>query len=269
MTRFIHLTDIHVSHPDAGDPSANVAENAAMLRQVVGTINAMDRAPDFVVASGDLTNMGDPASYALIKEILAPLAPPLVLALGNHDKREGFHQVFENATSDAPYFHDTVHAGLHVITLDTLVPGHVAGTICDAQFDYLTQALDRHTDLPKLIVMHHPPRIDDAGLPWGSIDMDSTNRLADLLRGHRVAAILSGHIHINQVTQWHGIPIVVSMGLNSTVDLLETRDLRIVEGRAFGICDWRDSGLTVSFVPVSPDPRELGVIDRARLLAFT
>ena len=34
MTRFVHLTDIHVSHPDAGDPSANVAGNAAMLEQV-------------------------------------------------------------------------------------------------------------------------------------------------------------------------------------------------------------------------------------------
>ena len=269
MTRFVHLTDIHVSHPDAGDPSANVAGNAAMLEQVVGIINAMDRQPDFVVASGDLTNMGDSASYALIRDILTPLAAPLVLALGNHDKREGFHQVFENATSDAPYFHDAVHAGLHVITLDTLVPGHVAGTICDAQFDYLAQALTRHAELPKVIVMHHPPRIDADGLPWGSIDMDSTHRLADMLRGHHVAAILSGHIHINQVTQWHGIPIVVSMGLNSTVDLLETRDLRIVEGRTIGMCDWRDSGLTVSFVPLTPEARELGVIDRARLLAFS
>ena len=238
MTRFVHLTDIHVSHPDAGDPSANVAGNAAMLEQVVGIINAMDRQPDFVVASGDLTNMGDSASYALIRDILTPLAAPLVLALGNHDKREGFHQVFENATSDA-------------------------------QFDYLAQALTRHAELPKVIVMHHPPRIDADGLPWGSIDMDSTHRLADMLRGHRVAAILSGHIHINQVTQWHGIPIVVSMGLNSTVDLLETRDLRIVEGRTIGMCDWRDSGLTVSFVPLTPEARELGVIDRARLLAFS
>ncbi|ASM74538.1 MULTISPECIES: metallophosphoesterase family protein [Roseobacteraceae] len=269
MTRFIHLTDLHVSHPDAGDPSANVPQNAPMLEQVVGLINAMERQPDFVVASGDLTNMGDPDSYAMLKDILKPLAPPLVMALGNHDKREGFHKVFEGTSSDAPFFNDQVLGGLHVITLDTLVPGHVAGTLCDAQFDYLAAALSRHADLPKLIVMHHPPRVDADGLPWGSIDMDSTNRLADLLRGQHIAGILSGHIHINQVNHWNGIPLVVSMGLNSSVDLLETNDLRLVEGRGFGVCDWRATGLSVSFVPLTPTPRELGVIDRARLLAFT
>ncbi len=269
MTRFIHLTDLHVSHSNSGDPSANVADNAPMLEKVVAIINAMDRQPDFVVASGDLTNMGDPDSYAMLRDILAPLAPPLVLALGNHDKREGFHQVFEGTSSDAPFFHDRVLGGLHVVTLDTLVPGRVAGTIGAAQFDYLALALGRHADLPKLIVMHHPPRIDDGGLPWGSIDMDSTNRLAQMLRGHAVAAILSGHIHIDQVNHWNGIPIVVAKGLNSTVDLLETHDLRLIEGRSFGICDWRPTGLSVSFVPLSPEPRELGVIDRARLLAFS
>jgi 3',5'-cyclic AMP phosphodiesterase CpdA len=268
MTRFIHLTDLHVSHPRAPDPS-DKSGAVETLKRVVEIINGMDRQPEFVVASGDLTNMGDADSYRLLKEILAPLKPPLVMALGNHDKRAPFHEVLGNAGSDSPYFHDAVHGGLHVITLDTMKPGHVAGTICDAQFEYLAHALARHTDLPRLIVMHHPPRVDADGLPWGSIDMDSTNRLADLLRGQHIAGILSGHIHINQVNHWNGIPLVVSMGLNSSVDLLETNDLRLVEGRGFGVCDWRATGLSVSFVPLTPTPRELGVIDRARLLAFT
>lgn len=268
MTRFIHLTDLHISHPDAGDPS-DKSGAVATLRRVVGLINAMERQPEFVVASGDLTNTGNPLSYALLDEILAPLNAPLIRALGNHDKRPAFHASRGAAPSDAPYCHDSVLGGLHIITLDTLVAGHVAGTICAAQFVFLAEALHRHTDLPKLIVMHHPPRIDADGLPWGSIDMDSTNRLADVLRGHNVAGILSGHIHINRVSQWHGIPIIVSNGQDSTVDLLETHDLRLVEGTGMGICDWRPSGLSVAFVPLSPTPRELGVIDRARLLTFT
>ncbi len=267
MTRFIHLTDLHVSHPDAQDPTLRT-DTPGMLRRVVGIINDMRRQPDFVVASGDLTNMGDAQSYGLLQEVLAPLRAPVVMALGNHDKRAGFQEVFGTAGSDAPYFHDSLQGDLHVITLDTGVPGHVAGAIDDVQFDFLTDALSRHADKRKLLIMHHPPRVDADGLPWGTIDMDSTERLAETLRQHDIVGILSGHIHLNRISHWHGIPIIVSMGLNSTVDLLETDDLRIIEGTGFGICELRDSGLSVSFVPLSPDAREIAIIDQARLRAF-
>lgn len=268
MTRFIHLTDLHISHPDAGD-AKDTAAALKTLRRAIEAINAMDPQPDFVVASGDLTNMGDVPSYTLLKETLTPLRAPLIPALGNHDKRAGYHAVFGAGPSDTPLFSTQIMAGLRVIALDTLIPNHVAGTIDGAQFALLESALTENRDMPKLIVMHHPPRINDAGLPWGSIDMDATNRLAETLKPHRIAAILSGHIHINQTSQWHGIPILVSTGLDSTIDLLERTDLRIMEGAGFTICDWRESGITASFVSLTPKARELGVIDRARLLKFT
>lgn len=268
MIRFIHLTDLHLSHPDAGDPGDR-SGNAQTLTQVITAINAMETQPAFVVASGDLTNLGDTASYHLLRDHLAPLKAPLLMALGNHDKRAGFYEAWGYDATEAPYFHQSLQGGLHVITLDTSRAGHVAGTICAPQFALLERALEQHKETPKIIVMHHPPRIDTDGLPWGSIDMASTERLAATLKGHQIAAILSGHIHINRVSHWHGIPIIVSIGLNSSVDLLETVDMRLIEGRGFGICDWRPSGMSVSFVPLTPAPQELGTIDRARLLAFT
>ena len=268
MTRFLHITDLHLSAPEAGDPGLQ-SDTPATLRRVVGIVQAMKQKPDFVVASGDLTNTGHEASYQLLKEILADMPVPVVLALGNHDKRAGFHAVFGQGASDAAYFHDSVHGALHVIVLDTMIPGKVAGTVDAEQMDFLRAALERHPDKPKLIVMHHPPRVDPEGLPWGTIDMASTEALAGTLRGHDVVAILSGHIHINQVSHWHGIPIVVGMGQHSTVDLLERDDLRLVEGSGLAICDWRRSGLTVSYVPLTPAGRVIGTIDRARLLAFS
>ena len=268
MTRSIHLTDLHLSHPDLNDPHLH-SDTPGTLARVVAEINAMDPAPVFVVASGDLTNQGDALSYGLVKDLFAPLRVPVVLALGNHDKRAGFNEVFHGAASDMLCFHDRLLGGIHVITLDTGVPEHIAGAIGDAQFDYLGAALVRHADLPKLLVLHHPPRVDPDGLPWGSLDMASTERLAEVVAGHRIIGILSGHIHINRVSHWHGIPIIISNGLHSAVDLLETRDLKIVEGTGFGICVWWPSGLSVSFVSLSPAARELGIIDQDRLRAFT
>jgi len=267
MTRFVHLTDLHISHPDLADPHLQ-SDTPATLRRVVEVINAMDSQPDFVVASGDLTNQGDEQSYELVRDVLNELHAPLVMALGNHDKRAGFNTVFAPGLGDAPYFHDAQRGGLHVITLDSSVPGKVAGALDEAQFDFLQAALQRHRALPKLLVIHHPPRIDPDALSWESLDQSSTDRLADLLQSQHVAGILSGHVHVNRVSQWHGAPLVISNGLHSTIDLTETRDLRIVEGTGFGLCDWRPSGLTVSFVPLDPEARELALIEREQVKSF-
>jgi 3',5'-cyclic AMP phosphodiesterase CpdA len=268
MTRIVHLTDLHISHPDAGDRALKT-DTPAMLARAVAAINAMRPQPDLVVASGDLTNIGDPASYRLLQELLAPLRAPVVLALGNHDKRPAFAEAFGTGTGDAPYHHETVIAGLHVITLDTLVPGRVAGRICEAQFGFLDAALGRHPGVPKLVVAHHPPRMDDRTLPWASLDAGSSERFGTMLAGRGVVGVLSGHVHLDQVHHWHGVPVVTCMGLNSTVDLLEPDDMRIVEGTSMGFCILRPSGLSVSFVPLSPERRELAVLEQARLRAFS
>ena len=267
MTRFVHLTDLHISHPDLADPHLQ-SDTPATLRRVVEVINAMDPQPDLVVASGDLANQGDRESYALVREITAPLKAPLVMALGNHDKRAGFNAVFAPGLADAPYFHDAPQGDLHVIALDSSVPGKVAGALDDAQFEFLQAALQRHPELAKLLVIHHPPRIDPEALPWGSLDEASSARLAEMLKGQHVAGILSGHVHVNRVSHWHGIPVMISNGLHSTIDLTETRDLRIVEGTGFGICEWHPSGLSVSFAPLDPTARELARIDREQLKSF-
>ena len=267
MTRFIHLTDLHISHPDLNDPHLQ-SDTPETLRRVVGAINAMDPLPDFVVASGDLTNHGDVQSYELVRELMAPLKAPVVMALGNHDQRAGFNEVFAPGLADAPYFHDAAQDDLHVITLDSSQPGKVAGALDEAQFAFLDAALERHPDLQKLLVIHHPPRIDPEGLAWASLDQQSSDRLAQALAGRRMAGILSGHVHVNRGSLWHGVPLVISTGLHSSVDLLEPQDLRIVEGSGFALCDWRESGLTVSFVPLDPTASEIARLPREQLESF-
>ena len=268
MTRFVHLTDLHITAPETPDPTLKT-DTAGTLARVVAAINAMTPRPDFVVASGDLTNLGDAASYALLRRLLAPLAVPVVLALGNHDRRGAFHAEFGTGGGEAPHCHDVLMGGVHVLVLDTLVPGRVAGTVDDGQLAWLDAGLGRHPGVPKVVVAHHPPHLGDDSLPWATLDAASSARLAGVLAGRGVAGVLSGHVHVNRVTHWHGIPVVTAMGLNSTVDLLEPADMRIVEGTGFGLCTLRPSGLTVSFVPVTPERRELARIDGARLRAFS
>jgi 3',5'-cyclic AMP phosphodiesterase CpdA len=265
MARFVHLSDLHIQPEGVADPAAG-QDTGALLAEALGRIAAL--APDFVVISGDLANHGDAASYRRLAALLAPLTVPVVLALGNHDSRPAFHAVMGAGVSEVPYHHAAVLAGLHVIALDTSVPGRTGGAIDAAQGEWLAAELARHADLPKLIVAHHPPRLDGDGLPWASLDEASTDRLAGLLAGRRVAGILSGHVHVNRTDHWNGIPVVIWSGLHSAVDVTVTDALAMVEGAGFGLCRWRPSGLSSTYVPLAPAAQPIRSIDMARLRSF-
>lgn len=256
---FVHLTDLHVSHPDLRDEQLN-ADTVGALDAIIERVNGIEPPPSFVAISGDLTNRGDVASYRLLRQKLEALEIPLVYALGNHDTRPGFYQGMLDRTDDgeAPYFHDTVIDGVHVVVLDTSVPGRIGGALCDAQFEFLEAALRRHPELPKIVVMHHAPSVgDDAGYAWERLDAADTARFLTLVKDRNVAGILTGHIHYDRVSVWHGIPVIVSNGNHSAVDPTYTNGLRIMAGTSFGFCALRPSGLTVSFVPMPSDRREL------------
>ncbi|WP_163846926.1 metallophosphoesterase [Pseudooceanicola aestuarii] len=269
MTRFIHLTDLHVSAPQTEDPGRQT-DTAATLARVIDTANGLSPRPDFAIVSGDMTNIGDQPSYELVAQLLDRLEMPVLMTLGNHDRRAPFHAAFagQAGAPDGPVDHDAVIAGLHVILLDSSVPGRVAGALDAGQFDFLAQALARHPEVPKLLVLHHPPRVDpDDNAAWASLNTEDTARLGAALAGHDIRGILSGHVHFNRVTMWNGIPSIVTTGLQSTVDLTRRDALAVVEGTGFALCRMIGGGLSTTFVPTEP-PRVIKEIPAERLRAF-
>lgn len=266
-TTFLHLTDLHVSAPALADPGL-VSDTVATLEKVIAMVNRIEPQPAFMVISGDLTNRGDEESYRLLRGMLDRIRIPIVMALGNHDTRPGFYRGMQarEGFAEEPYFHESVHSGIHVVTLDSSIPGKVSGAITPDQFEFLAAALDNHPDLPKLLVIHHPPALDEhTDLGWESIGWNDTLTLAEAIRGHYVIGILSGHIHIPRVAHWNGVPIVIGPGQHNAVDILHRGGLRIMEGAGFGLCTLRPSGLSVSFVPVEPERRELALHSYERL----
>ncbi len=260
---FVHLTDLHIGDPAIADPGLH-SDTASTLATILAEVKQLRPPPDFVVVSGDLTNRGSPAAFQELKRLFAEAAldMPVLWALGNHDTRPGFYQVMLGQADDldAPYCHDAVIAGLHIITLDSSRPFSVGGHIDPDQFAWLEATLATHADLPKLIVVHHPPSLDedDIDMEWEAISCADTIRLRETLAGHNVLGLLCGHIHFDRVSLWHGIPVVVNVGQHAATDVLFLPDgLRMVAGASFVIGTVRPSGLTVSFVPQPSDRREL------------
>lgn len=263
-TIFIHLTDLHVGNPAVPDDHL-FSNTSATLARVLGMIATMDNKPQFIIASGDLTNRGDADSYRQLRSLMAASELSVIYALGNHDTRPGFYQGMLDRTSDLElaYDHDQVIAGIHIITLDTTTPGQIGGSIEPGQFAWLQAKLDSHPELPKLLVAHHAPALGDAP-PWDhwrTIEFNQSQKLAALLKGRNILGILSGHIHHDRFSVWHGIPVIVGMGQHAATDILTTDVLRMVEGSSFGIGTIRRSGLTMALVPLPQTRAELNRYD--------
>ena len=112
--------------------------------------------------------------------------------------------------------------------------------------------LIQNKNFPTIIMMHHPPMFNKKGPNWISLDEKSTNKLQSELEKKEILAIMCGHIHINQTNFWNGIPVIISNGLYSTVDLLNRDDMVILEGKSFNICYIRENGIGVSVIPLKP-----------------
>ena len=263
LVTFVHLTDLHVGNPQVEDDHL-YSDTSATLTRILADIKTLVPQPRFIVASGDLTNRGDAESYEELKRLIAAagLDMPILFALGNHDRRDGFYPAMLGRTEDvmAPYDHSAVIAGIHVIVMDSSVPGKVGGAFEPGQIEWLKAELDTHADLPKLLVMHHAPALDAdrPDMQWESLTIADTEALREAVAGKNVIGILSGHIHFDRVSNWYGIPVVVGIGQHAATDVLWLHEgLRMLSGASFAIGTVRPSGLTITFAPQPSDRREL------------
>lgn len=255
---FLHFSDLHlrsetVLHPDA--PLARLQAALAAARPL---------APRFAVITGDLTDLGEDLCYRALRDALSAVDLPVLLCLGNHDARPDFRAVFAPGTPpESPWCHERTMAGLHVVALDTLVPGRSGGALSSATLAFLDAALAREPSVPKLVCLHHPPAMH-APPGWDSLDAASTAALAARLPGP-VIGILAGHVHQDRASLWQGVPLFTSAGLHGVIDPAVPDVLRVVEGASWSLLRWSGATLTSTVVPVAPPRREIARVDRATL----
>jgi 3',5'-cyclic AMP phosphodiesterase CpdA len=196
------VTDIHLGF----EPDSPGEFNRQRLDRVLGELAVMQPRPDLLLATGDLIDRGDRASYERLREAFADLPFPVYYALGNHDVRETFQEVFPAVRFEEGFLQYVVEAGpLRLIVLDTLEEGRHGGAFCEARADWLNARLDEAPDVRTLIVQHHPPV--EVGIPWMNTDPAEpwVERLEACLRGrNNIVGVVCGHIHRAVTTAWAG-----------------------------------------------------------------
>lgn len=202
-----HISDFHLfaDQPET-EPVRRDIETIA--RRVVDDLARFAPRLDAIALTGDLTDGGSMADYALLKDVLSPLDMPVLMVPGNHDKRANLRAAFRDRLDfgDAEFLnYETVIDDFRILALDTLAEERISGDLAPQSLAWLAEKLDRVTDRPTLILLHHPPfpsgmaALDRNALVGGRAEMA---QLVDAYRGALI--ILAGHIHRPFNGIWNG-----------------------------------------------------------------
>lgn len=220
----LHLSDTHLrAH---GSRLYDTVDAEAYLARALAAIESSGIRPDALIFTGDVADHGEGEAYARVRALVEPLAERLgtkvVWVMGNHDDRAAFreHLLPTDAAESpiAPVDRVDELDGLRIVTLDTSVPGFHHGEVSDAQLEWLAGVLSTPAPLGTILALHHPPVPSVLDLA-ASVELRDQSRLAAVLRGTDVRAIIGGHLHYSTFATFAGIPVSVASATCYTQDL--------------------------------------------------
>ncbi|SEN23360.1 phosphodiesterase [Cryobacterium sp. TMT1-3] len=230
----VHLSDTHF-----------LADGAA-LYGAVDTDHTVHRAfeqlhrsgirPDAIILTGDVADRGEADAYRRIRGIVESAAARwnarIIWVMGNHDQRDAFRTELLGEVPADQYPVDQTHDldGLRIIAVDTSVPGYHHGEVTDDQLRWLADVLKQPAPRGSILALHHPPI--PTPLPLMSVlELQDQPKLAAVLAGSDVRAILGGHLHYSTQGLFAGIPVSVAAATCYTMDLsAPDRELTGVNG---------------------------------------
>ena len=222
------ISDTHILTPEGNQPAADL--RADCLRRCVTAINQQQ--PAAVIFTGDTVQHGQPEEYAWLRDLLAPLEPPLFLVPGNRDDKAAMQAAFGDHAVLAQcgeFLHYTVDdLDIRLVALDSTLRGERKGRFCAERQAWLERVLDEQPDRPTVLFIHHPPFDVGDHYIGGYRQPDEAAALAAIVARHsQVVALICGHVHWPIECEWAGtearIMPSVAVDLRKGVDESEAR----------------------------------------------
>ncbi|RYY50457.1 MAG: metallophosphoesterase [Chitinophagaceae bacterium] len=186
--KFAFLSDTHI-----GSPNGSAEED---LRRSIRAINAM-KDLDFVVITGDITELGSNTELALAKQILDSLRIKYYIIPGNHDTgwSESGGQQFSKVFGNDKFSFE--HKGVRFIGCASgpyvrMSDGHIPRS----HLNWLDKELKKVRINQPLFFLNHYP-MDDG--------MDNWYEITDRLKNYNTWAVLCGHGHSNRPMNFEDI----------------------------------------------------------------
>jgi Icc protein len=191
---FLQISDSHIGFAKPANPDAR-----ATLRQAVAKVVALPARPDFIIHTGDVSQLSRDEEFDDASEILREAGVPVFFIPGEHDMLDpegakAFLARFGKGTRGAGWY-SFDHRGVHFVALVNvadLKPGGM-GNLGREQLAWLQRDLaGRPSSTPIVVFAHIPLWTVYADWGWGTDDSEQALRL---LRRFGSVTVLNGHIH--------------------------------------------------------------------------
>ncbi|WP_116953425.1 metallophosphoesterase family protein [Jiangella endophytica] len=249
--RILHLSDTHVTASGFDEYGVNTI--SALERILHDARHVQDI--DLVLVTGDVADDGSVEGCLGVRERVGAFAErravPHVYTTGNHDDRTAFAEVFGSGHLDhrGDQYADakingpecaavSMRDGVRIVTLDSLIPGQTHGRLSTAQLEWLAGLLAEPAPAGTVIALHHPPVHVSTSAFVVAAGLHDAAQLGAIIAGTDVMAVLCGHYHLQLSGNLAGIPVWVTPGVVTRIDLTAPGHLvRGVKGASATVVD--------------------------------
>jgi 3',5'-cyclic AMP phosphodiesterase CpdA len=191
---FVQVSDSHIGFAKPFNPDARNT-----YREAIAKIAAMPKKPDFIIHTGDVSQLSKDDQFDDADQIIKAVGVPVFHIPGEHDvldegQGKAFLERYGKGTKGAGWFSFN-HGGVHFVALVNVVNLKAGGlgSLGQEQLAWLKDDLAAHGSSTPIVVFAHIPLW--AVYPdWGWGTEESAQALA-LLRRFGSVTVLNGHIH--------------------------------------------------------------------------
>ena len=191
---FVQVSDSHVGFMKAANPDARVT-----YREAVAKINAMPNKPDFILHTGDISQLSKPEEFDDADQIIKETGLTVFHVPGEHDMLDegggkAYLDRYGKGTKGAGWF-SFDHNGVHFVALINVanLTAGGQGSLGADQLAWLKADLAGRSASTPVVVMAHIP-LWSLYPEWGWGTDDAAEALSYLARFGSVT-VLNGHIH--------------------------------------------------------------------------
>ena len=189
MISLIQITDLHLT--ENKKTKVKAWSTHASFKKIIDFIKN-NESPDFIVASGDISNDGSKNSYLAYEREMERFKKPVFTILGNHDNQKNFNAVFGRKIPSIEKI--TLSKTWLMIAIDSTSRNKESGHITKKQLYSLRKLIENNKDKSLIICLHHQPIKMDFWIDQVGLD-NSNNFIDSIINQSNIKAVIWGHVH--------------------------------------------------------------------------
>lgn len=188
---FVQISDSHIGFHREPNPDV-----VGSLQKAIAKINAQQRAPAFVIHTGDLTHLSKPEEFDTVAEVMKGARAKTLYVPGEHDViGDNGKEFFRRFGTGSAGWYSYDYGGAHFVALVNVLNLQAGGLglLGQDQLDWLKKDLAHLSASTPIVLFAHMP-LWNLYPQWGWGTDDSAQALGYLKRFGSVT-VLNGHIH--------------------------------------------------------------------------